>query len=128
VKVNQLVGLPWGLVDCWSLLQLAYRELLDIELPSYGIDPADTAAIAEAIRLGKSDWQRVEAPRFGDALLFRTTTLLPTHVAMALDEQTMLHIREGQLSQVDWYDDSFRGRLWRPRLEGIYRHVRMCQR
>lgn len=122
-KINALVGIPWSEVTCWGLVCRAYRELFGIELPGWEhIDPMNSAAIAKAIARGRKDWRPVTPARFGDVLLFSVDCDLPTHCAMAIDDRRMLHIRKHQLSQIDWYDDSDRGRLWRPRLRGIYRY------
>jgi cell wall-associated NlpC family hydrolase len=130
-KLNALIGIPWGLTNCWSLCQLAYLEAFAIALPGYStIDPADTLAVAAAIEAGRADWHAVDGhARRGDILLFCTDSLLPTHVAFALDEARMLHVTEGSLSRIDWYDQaSWRGRMWAPRLRGIYRHRAMIER
>lgn len=130
-KLNGLIGIPWGLTNCWSLCQLAYRDLFAIELPGYStVDPTDTLAVASTIEAGRAEWLAVEAPAvLGDIMLFCTDSLLPTHVAFALDDQRMLHVTEGSLSRIDWYDEaSWRGRLWAPRLRGIYRHRAMIER
>jgi cell wall-associated NlpC family hydrolase len=129
-KLNALIGIPWGLTNCWSLCQAAYRDLFAIELPGYStVDPADTLAVASAIEAGRKDWLAFDEARFGDLLLFSTETLLSDHVAFALDEARMLHVTWGTMSRIEWYDQtSWRGRMWAPRLRGIYRHRAMIER
>ena len=104
---------------------MAYLDLFDIHLPKYdGTDPDDNKLVASLMEIGKSDWFEVDHPQFGDALLFFIDIpKLPTHCAMALDTIHMLHIRKDQPSCVEFYDDSMRGRIWKHRLTGIYRHV-----
>lgn len=121
--LRPLIGVPWGEVDCWGLLRRAYRDLFSIDLPSYdGADPGDCREVARLIEAGRGDWFHVKQPEFGDALLFRQELTLPTHVAMAVDAGRMLHVRRGQHSTLDWWDDSWRGRVWRPRFAGAWRH------
>jgi cell wall-associated NlpC family hydrolase len=121
--VRQLLGIPWEQCNCWRLVARAYILFWGIKLPTYdAADPDDRKLVAHLIETGRSDWGLVGEAEFGDVLLFREDQMQPTHVAMAIDAETMLHVRRGQLSQIAWWDDSYRGRMWRPRLCGIYRH------
>lgn len=135
-ELRDLIGLPWRNggadtrgVTCWTLVVFAYQRLFGVTLPSYDeADPDDCRQVAALIESGKSAWCQVDEPSFGDVLLFsRELAGVPTHCAMALEPGMMLHIRKGQSSQVDWYDDSWRGRVWQPRFCGAFRHEDLHQ-
>jgi cell wall-associated NlpC family hydrolase len=130
-SIDSFISIPWkeygrtrSGVDCWGLCRLAYKELFNIDLPSYdGIDPEDCRLVANMIEIGKVDWVKVNEANFGDVLLFFTVAVnWSNHCAFALDNVKMLNIRNGQPSGMEWYDNSVRGDLWSRRLTGIYRH------
>lgn len=112
-------------MNCWQLCCLVLERELGLVLPRYEqIDPMDWRAVADEMNsapLGLG-FGAAEQPRFGDVLLFHPAPPWPPHAALAVDDCRMLHVREGALSEIAWYDDSWRGRLWRPRLAGAFRH------
>ena len=125
------VGLPFlpdgrdrsGL-DCWGLVCLVYRELLDIELPSYdGVYVAQTRAmlriVAEQIKLGQVQWELVDFPQPFDIALFRIGNL-NCHIGIVIDRRHMLHI----ISGIDSCIEAYAGLIWRDRLQGFYRWTR----
>jgi cell wall-associated NlpC family hydrolase len=120
------LGIAWERMSCWRLVTHVYAEQFGIRLPLYDTaDQEDRVLVASLIENGRSNW--VNVPRdgfckFGDVLLFREDRLQPTHIAMAVNDAQMLHVTKGGFSRVDRWDDSFRGRIWRPRLCGVWRH------
>lgn len=125
------VGIPWEPVgrdetgcDCWGLVRLVYREILQIELdPLNGCyataeERADIAAIIEDERSCGS-WVPVEIGQETDfdVLVFRALGF-QSHVGLVAGSGLMLHATADQPSGIVRYMD---GR-WRPRLTGIYRH------
>lgn len=125
------VGLPWlpagrdaSGVDCWGLLRLVYRDVLQIDLdPLNGRyctaeERADIAAIVAGER-DNGPWLPVE---FGDEADFDVLVLhwlgFQSHVGVVAGPGLMLHAMAGQPSGIVRY---LEGR-WRPRLAGIYRH------
>jgi cell wall-associated NlpC family hydrolase len=128
VSLRQYIGIPWSdEFTCWGLCCLVLEREFGIALPRYQwIDPADRLAVAQTIErdCGAGQWFPVkQSPKCPDVLLFWIQHPgWPTHAGLALDEARMLHVREGQLSEIAWYDDSWRGRLWRARLCGAWRH------
>ena len=119
------LGIAWERMSCWRLITHVYAKQFSIQLPTYdAADPEDRAAVANLIENGRNSWVNVprEKLQFGDVLLFREDRLQPTHIAMAVNDAQMLHVTKGGFSRVDRWDDSFRGRIWRPRLCGVWRH------
>lgn len=113
-------------MSCWRLVVHVYAEQFGIQLPTYDTaDPEDRSVVARLIEDGRTDWvdvSRATFCQFGDVLLFREDRLQPTHIAMAVNDAQMLHVTKGGFSRVDRWDDSFRGRIWQPRLCGVWRH------
>jgi len=82
-------------------------------------DPLCTIATSRAAaRKMRAHWSPVrDAPREGDAALFRIRGHA-LHVGYVLDRHRMLHIEDDTGSRIERLD----GLLWKPRLEGFYRH------
>ena len=70
----------------------------------------------EILQRRRARWHRVTgvSVELGDLLLFQGP-----HVALALDERSMLHADEGVAEVVT---ERFRGTLWEQRLDRVYRH------
>lgn len=111
-------------LDCWGLVVLHHREVLNITLPGYTelYDRADALGfrqlktifdrevpLCDNIPLGK------EEP--GDIAVLRMDGR-PIHVGLVIGKRKMLHIEEGIYACAEPYT----GIQWRGRLEGFYRH------
>ena len=104
--------------DCWGVAQLAYRDVLGIEIPSY-LDAYETTsehrAIYRAFAAGKTAWKRVDQPAAGDlALILRRN--LPIHVGVVLEDDRLLHAEANVGTVIEPMD--------RLRIEGFYRYRR----
>lgn len=112
---------PCGL-DCYGLVKWVYWDLLRLELPelSGGFWQRDDAARAEWVqRAADAEWVPVDEDDIQplDVLLFRVDNY-PSHVALAIGGDRMLHVLDGMDSVVDRWTAP----LWRPRLVQAYRH------
>lgn len=85
-------------VDCWGLVQLVYRQELEIELPSYAeISAHDLINVSRKISVGKDGdiWQNVEAAEIEpfDVCVMRFFGRKRIgHVGLVVDKRTILHI------------------------------------
>ncbi|GLI23495.1 cell wall-associated NlpC family hydrolase [Xanthobacter flavus] len=106
--------------DCWGLVHLVYREVIGINLPTYGeISAHDVARVTERIREDSAGapWLPVTgAPRPFDVLVMRGK---PLHVGVMVDAAHVLHVEAAtsavivpvsRAPQVRW------------RREGTFRH------
>lgn len=125
MNLSAYVGLPYAERGCWELLRLVYAEQLGITLPAYAeeyaaIPDEERAELGRLITESRSDWYAI-APgdeRAGDAVLFRMLGE-PVHIGVIAEPGLFLHVYQGHTSCIE----SYRGPKWRPRLEGVYRHV-----
>ena len=96
------IGMPWvaGHSDCWSFARRVWRERFGIEVPALGVDPGDLRGVRRAFHEGVEggDWQMVEVPTEGDAVLMGRSSR-PCHVGIWVspdpDEAGVLHSVEG---------------------------------
>lgn len=129
---SRYIGLPFlkngrdrdGL-DCWGLSRLVYAEKLDVVLPSFGGSyEVVNAGLGEQERLrddvidGWVDVTKEQHKPF-DMIIF-TLGGNPFHCAIVTKPGEMLHITAGCNAVVE----SYVGRGWRRRLEGVYRYER----
>ena len=127
---SRYVGLPWlpkgrsaDGVDCWGLVHLVYREVLDLPLLSYVMDYTTPEELAQVRRLfeggqASGDWTQVDEFQPLDVLLFRRGRY-PSHVGLYVRQNLMLHVDAHEQSRLVPYNSP----RWRPRLIGGYRHI-----
>ncbi len=121
-------GRSWDGWDCWGLVYTAFRDYLDIEIPSYDGEYGSTRRrreLAALISLRKSDsvWKRVDGPvRAWDGVLANMFGIR-CHMGLMLNDRLVIHTEE-RISTV--VEDTTRPPWSGPdytRIEGVYRHV-----
>lgn len=110
-------------LDCWGLLRAFYKDVLDIELPTYENayqDSNEMNQTVQAIRYEKRDdtWVKVTSPAYGDGVLLRIAGH-PCHVGIYLGDGRMLHTLTGHDSAIDCLDSV----RWKNRVDGYFRHA-----
>lgn len=133
------VGLPYDDFNCWELVRYVYDSEWGVALPEYAGDYLDEeeSEIISALIAGESSkpetWTVVAKkqdsnlvqfmpPKEGDVLWsWIASPRHPSHVGVVVDETLMLHTRKATGAIVQ----SYRDRITSPKVEGIYRHVRM---
>ena len=129
---SKYVGLPFlengrdrdGL-DCWGLGRLVYADNLGVDLPVFGGRyEVVNAGFEEQERLRDEvidGWAEVteEMHKPFDMIIF-TLGGNPLHCAVVTKHGEMLHITAGCNAVVE----SYAGRGWQRRLEGVYRYER----
>lgn len=73
-SINRHIGRPWSAqgFDCWALVRAIYADAFGILLPPLpGVDGDDHRAAARAVSdlSAAGDWQRIDHPRDGDAIV-----------------------------------------------------------
>ena len=121
----EFVGIPYldrgrdrAGVDCWGLVRLFFAGR-GIALPDYLSDYGtadDRVGVAIAIGPHSTGWQRVDAPRYGDCVLFNIAGA-PCHIGIVLERGRFLHSMRGRNSCVEDLDAI----QWARRIEGFYR-------
>jgi cell wall-associated NlpC family hydrolase len=121
------VGIPWrdggrtrDGIDCWGLFRLVYREVLGIELPSFGeyyTTALDRIVIRKLVDGGMDNWQEVLMPDPGDGALL--TIAGRVHIGVVVGNDYMLHIEKGAGSVIENY---YSMRI-QNMLEGFYRYT-----
>lgn len=88
-------------LDCWGLVHAVYREVLGIDLPTYGeISAHDVARVTERIREDSAGapWLPVSgAPQPFDVLVMRGK---PLHVGVMVDRANVLHVEAATASVI----------------------------
>ncbi len=105
--IDGFIGIPYvdkgrsmSGADCWGLVILVYRQLANIELPSYGeISASNLIAIAREMKAGLSDleqWHDVgaEPRRALDVVVMHKLDAVdkfPYHVGVMISPRRLLH-------------------------------------
>lgn len=126
--IEKAVGVPYTPFgrdmtgwDCWGLIYVAYKDLLNIVLPLYNEDydhPENRAQVSDLLRAGKDspEWHNVEKPLALDIILLKIAGV-EWHVGLSVKKDWMLH---------SWRNGTHCTRLssvqWNKRIEGFYRH------
>ncbi|APZ54111.1 C40 family peptidase [Salipiger abyssi] len=129
---NRFVGIPYQEYgrtrlgcDCWGLACIIYQEELGVSLPEYlGQGAEGEHAEIAALIAGEAAsplWVPVDGPAVAfDIAVFRRDRW-NAHVGIVIRHGLMIHVSSGDCAKVESYDV---GR-WRPRLNGVYRHVEL---
>jgi cell wall-associated NlpC family hydrolase len=112
-------GIPPEAADCWSLVRDYAQEALDQHWPPYMYDAHTYMSdarriIAQEMLEPGGCWERVDKPQHGDLLIFKLKGF-PTHCAVYLEKDQILHTMHGRNSTVEPLDN------WRENLVVIYR-------
>jgi len=107
VNLRPFIGIPYvnrgssfqG-CDCWGLVWLFHREILQNDIPRYdGYDDAESPTIGNYIKDRWNNWSSVEPTGIepGDVLALRVGDL-PVHCGVYAGHGKMLHVLEGRMS------------------------------
>jgi cell wall-associated NlpC family hydrolase len=126
--IDRLVGVPYvehgrdyeG-SDCWGLVYLFYRDILQAPIPSYSAEMHERGMTCRAFAPliaseVEAHWQEVAEPSHGAVALMRNGRH-PTHVGVMLDKRRLLHTEGPGPSCIERID----GMRLRSRLAGFYR-------
>ncbi|MBU1567723.1 MAG: C40 family peptidase [Proteobacteria bacterium] len=106
--------------DCWGLIYLIYRDLLDIELPLYVEEyqnTTDEKVLSAAIAARPVNWKETTRPRPGDAILMRLKGQ-PMHVGVYIGNGRFIHCLHGSGTVIE----KIKSITWRNRIVGYYRY------
>jgi len=125
--VNQYIGIPYkhmgrdksGL-DCWGLVKLIYKDILDIVLWDIGEEyPENWSFKGKDLFMEnyRKQWKRVTEPQTWDVVLLRNGGEVINHAGVMLKKGTFIHcIKTGVvLSDVS-------EKIWKPQVAGFYRY------
>ena len=95
-KLKNLVGIPWIYKesDCWAIFKRGSLELFGVNIQEVSLpEMSDTE---ENKRLFKTEivpprWLRVDKCSAGCAVLFYDKNNDPIHIALAIDDKSVLH-------------------------------------
>ena len=112
--------------DCWGLIYVAYRDLYEVELPTYTGEYHSTRRREELQGLiaqrKTGRWELSDPHRSGDVALVRMMGR-DCHVGLMLSGWNMLHVQAGVSVVIEPIDrPPWRDRAY-DKIEGIYRHV-----
>lgn len=133
--IDKIFSIPYVLggrnesgIDCWGLVVICYKELFDIDIPTYDetaleLSNGDITAkdIKEYIKTS-APVVEVDSPQYGDMILVNFLGN-PVHIGFMLDEKTMLHTSE----KTGVASADIRGVKWNKKIKGYYRHKTMIQ-
>ncbi len=116
-------GRSYSSWDCYGLMYMFYRDVLEVELPSFAddyVDAGDSKAsrrvLNDMILAQKHNWKRVEVPQACDVVLFRFGDTY-THLGVMVNRFSFIHC-EKKINTVIERIDSMK---WKMRVEGFYR-------
>lgn len=123
--VTRYLGAPYlakgcsvdGGIDCWGLVVLVYRDLYQLTLPMYGVDPLDRRAVSDSVAEHVDEWHRIVSPNEGSLVLFRMAGS-PAHVGVMIDRQRFIH----SLPECGVVVESLGSVRWNKRVDGFYEH------
>ncbi|EFO32624.1 D-gamma-glutamyl-meso-diaminopimelic acid endopeptidase CwlS [Roseibium sp. TrichSKD4] len=123
--MDRLVGVPYvahgrsyEAADCWGLVWLYYRDVLQVAIPDYLDAMSDVtfvrSEISKVVKGGRlADWESVSEPKTGDVVLMRVGRS-ESHVGIYLDAGRVLHSEApGDISKIE-------------RLDGVRLRNRVC--
>lgn len=120
----KLGGRDYKGIDCWGLVVLAYKELFNLDIPTYdgtmsSVSNKNTKTAEDIINHLElsAPFTRVEEPQYGDFVLINILGN-PTHIGLMIDSSHMLHISDK--SGIAYED--IRSIKWQRRIQGFYRH------
>jgi len=116
-------GRDYSAWDCYSVVLLAYRDILGVELPSFAddyVNAGDTKAsrrvIHDIVLRQKQNWDKVDDPQALDVALFRFGDT-QTHVGLMIDKNRFIHCERKINTVIERIDSA----KWKKRVEGVYR-------
>jgi len=112
-------GRDYGGADCYGLVCLFYRDILDVELPDFEYEKDWAKQGLDHIRENyQQAFEKIESPvRFGLVTFHDIGSRVDCHMGVMLDEISFLHIRENQLAHVCKLTDP----VWKRQVSGFYR-------
>lgn len=81
--------------DCWGLVYVGYRDVLDIALPTYTgeyNEVTDFKLLCKAFTTGAKGWDKSDGNPGSVALILRRN--LPIHVGILTDKRNVLHCEQ----------------------------------
>jgi cell wall-associated NlpC family hydrolase len=125
--MRELIGIPYlnrgtspAGVDCWGLVVLFHRMVMQSEVPRYDETYSDADNVGDAITAGWVDWEPVALgqERKGDVLAFRDPRGAEViHCGVVIAPGKFLHCLSGRNSCVESYDKG----MWKQLLVRIGR-------
>lgn len=118
---NEYIGIPYKRYgdtvegcDCWGLVSLIYKNMLNITLPDlptdYHIDRQKTYE-HESLK-----WNKIERVKPFDVIAFKYGRIIG-HVGIIIDDHHFLHVQDDIMSCVE----SYRTEPYSRRIAGVYR-------
>ncbi len=107
-------------LDCWGLVWLVYKEMLNIQLPSYTnryLTAEEMDEVARVIRSELDPWREITDVQMFDVLRMRITGR-DAHVAIIVANNWMLHT----LPKLDTFLTRYDTLNWKNRVLGSYRY------
>lgn len=109
--------------DCWGLCMLVSQHSFGVELPdepgrALKSGEIDFVIAARTITRRLVEFRPVDSPREGDLVLLKPRQL-PIHIGIVIKERPImiLHTSRG----IGPACEKLYGRMWRDRIEGLYR-------
>ncbi len=132
LDVGDYVGLPFidggrdlDGADCWGLVCLVYKRLLNIDLPEYHISAFDTQEVVDAMGSGRDNdgWEKVNGDRQnGDLVALAMHPSYPdmiNHVGIHIGRGSFLHTQKNTGAIISPMNHV----LYSKRIKGVYRWV-----
>ncbi|TSA10039.1 MAG: hypothetical protein D4R73_05900 [Deltaproteobacteria bacterium] len=108
--------------DCWGLVVQTYQECFGIVIEDFsgltGLNSTESEKLYENYR---NSWIEIESGKEmpGDLIIMRTRVI---HVGVVVKKNMMVHAQNDYGTLVE----SYTAAIWKSRIIGIYRHVKLA--
>lgn len=107
----------WGFQDCYGLVRTYYREVQKLYLKDYDRDENfgdnnNDIILKNFNNEGFEIILDINNLKIGDSLLFKTSRLLPQHLAIYVGNSKILHHPQNALSHIDMFSDRWIDRVF----------------
>lgn len=98
--INAVLHKPWvnraqsmEEMDCWGLVILYYKHVLNVELPEISGYSSGECSVPSGVNEQLKHWERVDKPTVDGVVFMAFDGDLPAHVGVMISATKMLHSR-----------------------------------
>ena len=117
---KHLLNIPYNEMNCWELVCAYYKDVLNIELPSFSIMTNNIIGIAKEMNTAvkSSQWLIQDKPSKHCVVTFATRPTINaiTHVGVMTSNSQFLHVLDNETSYIERLSNP----IWKANFRGVY--------